>query len=161
MQFNVCEGCGASNGRVGLLISSPDIADGKRLCMNCRDTAKTGNPTVHTELPRTEEELEKMIGSVPGAPKQLWAVEVVGPDDWYAARSLQDAREYAADLNAAIMARRPADELEPNIWAIPRAVSWTEAQHTKGLELRDRSNGKKIVTVAVMPVDDGPAPFDG
>ncbi len=73
--------------------------------------------------------------------KQLWAVEVIGPDDWFAAHSLQDAREQAAALNAGIM-RRPADEMEPNVWAVPRAVTWDEIDHAKALALRDKAPTK-------------------
>jgi hypothetical protein len=69
--------------------------------------------------------------------KQLWAVEVMGPDDWFAARSLKDAREKAAELNAAIIKHGHDDEFEPNCWAIPRAVDWTEDQHEASLKLQD------------------------
>jgi hypothetical protein len=64
--------------------------------------------------------------------KELWGVEVVGPDDWYAAESLQAAREHAHALNQAIM-RRPADEIELNVWAVPRLLDWSEADHTASL----------------------------
>jgi hypothetical protein len=66
VQYNTCEGCGASNGRAGLLISNPDIAGGKYLCINCHDTAKTGDCTVHLNLPRTAEELEKSLALADG-----------------------------------------------------------------------------------------------
>ena len=64
MQFNVCDGCGANNGRAGLLISSPGVAGGKHLCANCRDTVKTGNIVAHIDLPRTLEELERSFSLV-------------------------------------------------------------------------------------------------
>lgn len=73
----------------------------------------------------------------------LWAVEVVGPDDWYAVRSLQDAREFAQELNTAIM-RRPADDIEPNVWAVPRAVTWTKEQHDASLADQDRERAVQL-----------------
>jgi hypothetical protein len=51
MQYNVCECCGAKDGRAGVLI------DG--LCRNCHDTRKTGNVSVHMDLLRSEDELAK------------------------------------------------------------------------------------------------------
>jgi hypothetical protein len=59
MEFNVCEHCGACDGRAGMLIGSPSLLDGKRLCLNCRDTARSGDVTIHMYLPRSDEELEK------------------------------------------------------------------------------------------------------
>lgn len=64
--------------------------------------------------------------------KELWGVEVVGPDDWFAAESLQQAREMAKAINDTVM-RRPADEIEPNVWAVPRLLDWTEEQHYHSL----------------------------
>lgn len=51
MEYNVCKHCGANNGRAGLLIND--------LCMNCYDTKKTGNFTIHANLQRSAEELNK------------------------------------------------------------------------------------------------------
>lgn len=64
---------------------------------------------------------------------ELWGIEIVGPDDWFASESLQAAREHAHALNTAIM-RRPADAIEPNVWAIPRLLhDWTPEQHAASL----------------------------
>ncbi len=49
MEYNVCGTCGASDGRAGLLINGE--------CMNCHDTRKSGDISIHTNLPRTEEEI--------------------------------------------------------------------------------------------------------
>jgi hypothetical protein len=59
MEFNVCEHCGARDGRAGNLISSASLMNGAHLCMNCRDTAKSGDFVVHAHLKRTDEELKK------------------------------------------------------------------------------------------------------
>jgi hypothetical protein len=53
MEYNVCKTCGAKNGRAGLLINNE--------CMNCHDTRKTGNITIHSDLPRTDEEMVKIF----------------------------------------------------------------------------------------------------
>jgi hypothetical protein len=51
MEYNVCQICGAKDGRAGLLINDA--------CMNCHDTRKTGEITLHTHLIRNEEEIQK------------------------------------------------------------------------------------------------------
>lgn len=51
MQYNICKTCGACDGRAGLLINDE--------CVNCNDTRKTGAITVHTNLRRTPEELNR------------------------------------------------------------------------------------------------------
>lgn len=57
MNYNVCSTCGACNGRAGLLFGKVgcDLYD----CENCRDTKKSGKIVIHSNLPRTEEELKK------------------------------------------------------------------------------------------------------
>ena len=56
VQYNVCEVCGAKDGRAGLLIK---LVGCKAVCENCNDTAKTGKIVIHVNLIRTDEELEK------------------------------------------------------------------------------------------------------
>jgi hypothetical protein len=56
MQYNVCEICGAKDGRAGLLIGS---ATKPHACKNCHDTRETGVITIHSNLVRTEEEIKK------------------------------------------------------------------------------------------------------
>lgn len=58
MQYNVCGICGASDGRAGILFGGPDRVSA---CQNCEDTRKLGKFTVHTNLNRTVEELEKTL----------------------------------------------------------------------------------------------------
>lgn len=58
MEYNVCCICGAKDGRAGMLIGNPT----KKLvyaCMNCHDTRTKGVITIHTNLIRTEEEIQK------------------------------------------------------------------------------------------------------
>lgn len=58
MEFNVCEICGAKNGRAGLLIGNDK--DGLvHACKNCHDTRMSGNIVIHMNLIRTEEEIQK------------------------------------------------------------------------------------------------------
>ncbi len=65
--------------------------------------------------------------------KELWGIEVIGPDDWFAARSLQHAREMAMEINKGVM-RHPADSIAPNVWAVPRFLElWTEEEHAASL----------------------------
>jgi hypothetical protein len=71
---------------------------------------------------------------MPEIPKTLWCIEVVGPDDWYAARSLKHAREMAGALNEQICRRGHDDELEPNVWAVPRVWPWDAEAHAQALE---------------------------
>jgi hypothetical protein len=58
MQFNVCETCGAKDGRAGNLIQQ---GDGPAECENCRDTRKRGEVVIHSYLRRTEEEIAKTM----------------------------------------------------------------------------------------------------
>lgn len=60
MQYNVCETCGANNGRAGLLINGE--------CLNCYETKKTGDVHIHTVLRRSEEELKKTIAIINNLP---------------------------------------------------------------------------------------------
>ena len=57
MQFNVCGTCGACDGRAGLLINLGGNTVSE--CMNCYDTRKTGDITIHTNLRRTDEEIQR------------------------------------------------------------------------------------------------------
>ena len=52
MQYNECKTCEAKNGHAGLLINNN--------CLNCYDTEKTGNMVLHSNLKRTEKEVERM-----------------------------------------------------------------------------------------------------
>jgi len=58
MEHNECKICGANNGRAGLLVgnSSTGLVDA---CMNCHDTRTKGEITIHSNLTRTKDELEK------------------------------------------------------------------------------------------------------
>jgi hypothetical protein len=56
MNFNECSTCGAKDGRCGLMITTKD--HGKPECLNCHDTRKSGKVVIHSNLSRTNEELE-------------------------------------------------------------------------------------------------------
>ena len=60
MAYNICEICGAKDGRAGNLIGneSMGLVDA---CLNCHDTRTSGEIVVHSHLNRTEEEIRKMI----------------------------------------------------------------------------------------------------
>lgn len=58
MQYNVCEVCGAKDGRAGLLIGNKEKAL-PFACMNCHDTITKREITIHANLIRNKEELEK------------------------------------------------------------------------------------------------------
>lgn len=60
MQYNVCEICGAKDGRAGLLVGNPTEGI-VYACQNCNDTRKTGTVVIHTHLIRTEEEIKKTL----------------------------------------------------------------------------------------------------
>ena len=51
MEYNVCETCGACDGRAGLLINGE--------CQNCYDTRTTGYIVIHTILQRTADEVQR------------------------------------------------------------------------------------------------------
>jgi hypothetical protein len=53
MQYNECKTCGAKDGRAGMLINDE--------CLNCHDTRKTGEATIHTNLSRLPEEIVKTL----------------------------------------------------------------------------------------------------
>ncbi len=56
MEYNVCQICGACDGRAGFLVGSPTKL---HACQNCDDTRETGKIVIHSYLARTGEELEK------------------------------------------------------------------------------------------------------
>lgn len=63
MEFNICETCGAKDGRAGLLIGRKG---GPMECLNCHDTRKSGAITLHSNLERTDEELKKTFSILDG-----------------------------------------------------------------------------------------------
>ena len=56
MQYNVCQICGAKDGRAGLLIGGPNKP---HACRNCHDTRESGEIVIHANLIRTQEEIQK------------------------------------------------------------------------------------------------------
>ena len=60
MEYNTCKICGANNGRAGMLIgnSSKGWVDA---CMNCHDTRKQKAIVIHSNLKRTDKELQKTM----------------------------------------------------------------------------------------------------
>lgn len=58
MQYNECKICGAKDGRAGLLIGNEEKG-WVPACMNCHDTRESGNIVIHSNLVRTQEELER------------------------------------------------------------------------------------------------------
>jgi|ETNvirnome_2_300_1030623.scaffolds.fasta_scaffold290160_1 hypothetical protein len=58
MEFNECDTCHAKDGRAGMLIGGPGIPSE---CGNCRDTRERGQVVVHTNLKRTEEEIQRTM----------------------------------------------------------------------------------------------------
>ncbi len=56
MQFNICETCGACDGRAGILFG---LENNINECENCKDTRETYSIVLHTHLIRTEEEIQK------------------------------------------------------------------------------------------------------
>lgn len=61
IQYNICKTCGACDGRAGLLINDE--------CVNCHETRNTGSVSIHTNLVRTHEELNKTM-SILDEPKK-------------------------------------------------------------------------------------------
>ena len=57
VEFNRCKTCEAKDGRAGNLINGE--------CLNCYDTRRTGEICIHTNLRRTDEEIEKTFGILP------------------------------------------------------------------------------------------------
>ena len=57
-EYNVCETCGACNGRAGLVIN---VKGNPVECKNCYETRKTGAIFIDTSLSRTDAELEKTM----------------------------------------------------------------------------------------------------
>lgn len=58
MQYNECKICGANNGRCGMTISNPTLG-WVDACLNCHHTRTQNKIVIHSDLSRTEEELEK------------------------------------------------------------------------------------------------------
>jgi hypothetical protein len=58
MEYNVCQTCGAKDGRAGNLFSD---SGGPFECLNCRDTRKTGAYVIHLDLKRTDEEIDRTM----------------------------------------------------------------------------------------------------
>ena len=61
MQYNVCETCGAKDGRAGLLIKTKGTNLSE--CINCHDTRERKEVVIHIGLglSRTEEEIKKTM----------------------------------------------------------------------------------------------------
>lgn len=64
------------------------------------------DPPIHAGMGQKEYE-EAMKGSAMKEP--LWCVNVIGPDDVYAHRTLLDAVKHAHELNAAFVKRWPLE----------------------------------------------------
>jgi Zn-finger protein len=64
MQYNVCETCGAKDGRAGNLWGK--IRNGVELkeCENCHITRKSGEIFINANLSRTQDELKKTMDIV-------------------------------------------------------------------------------------------------
>ena len=62
MQYNICETCGACDGRAGNLISQEDGSHPDE-CINCNTTRQTGEVFISC-LSRTEEEIKKTIAII-------------------------------------------------------------------------------------------------
>jgi hypothetical protein len=60
MEYNVCGTCGAKDGRTGLLIAT-EKSNCVAECLNCCDTRESGVITIHSNLIRTDEEIEKTM----------------------------------------------------------------------------------------------------
>ena len=63
MQYNECGICKAKDGRAGHLIGNPslNLVDA---CDNCHDTRTAQAIVVHSNLVRTEEELQRTINII-------------------------------------------------------------------------------------------------
>lgn len=60
MQPNTCKVCGATGGRAGMLIGNPSM-NWVDACLNCHDTREKGVITIHSNLIRTEKEIQKTM----------------------------------------------------------------------------------------------------
>lgn len=58
MNYNVCPICGAGAGRAGLLISTENQV---HACLNCHDTRTSKTIIIHSNLIRTDQEIQKTI----------------------------------------------------------------------------------------------------
>lgn len=58
MEYNICGICGAKDGRAGMLIGNT-VENKVHACLNCHDTRTQGKIVIHSNLNRTEEELQK------------------------------------------------------------------------------------------------------
>ena len=61
MEYNVCETCGACNGRAGLVIN---VKGNPVECKNCYETRKTGAIFIDASLSRTQDELKKTMNII-------------------------------------------------------------------------------------------------
>ncbi|MBT6050754.1 MAG: hypothetical protein HOG49_28460 [Candidatus Scalindua sp.] len=59
IEYNICDTCGAKDGRAGNLWGTEG---GPSECECCSKTRKTGEVCLFSYLPRTTEEVEKIIG---------------------------------------------------------------------------------------------------
>jgi len=65
MEFNVCQICGAKDGRAGFLVAN-SVRNLVPACQNCDDTRRTGVIVIHAHLSRTEKELTKTMNILKG-----------------------------------------------------------------------------------------------
>jgi len=63
IQYNTCGICGAGNGRAGILIGNT-YTGFVHACLNCHDTRTNGVVTIHSNLIRTNKEIQKTINII-------------------------------------------------------------------------------------------------
>ena len=61
MEYNVCNTCGAKDGRCGILVNGE--------CQNCSHTREIGHCILHTDLPRTGEEVKRTFAILETDPR--------------------------------------------------------------------------------------------
>jgi len=67
MKFNECDTCHAKDGRAGPLVGK---REGPMECQNCRDTREKGQVVIHSNLSRTDEEIQRTIAILNDSPRE-------------------------------------------------------------------------------------------
>ena len=75
MEYNVCETCGACDGRAGNLYRTKDV--GKYECENCHRTRDSGAIMIFANLVRTDEEIKKTMAILDN---KKWKIGVEMPN---------------------------------------------------------------------------------
>jgi hypothetical protein len=90
------------------------------------------------------EHADVAIAAIPGSAPILWCMHVTGPDDIYACRDYDHARQWAQELNYTMLKRVFEDPspLWPIVYAEPAIWPWDAASHAADLAKNEAARSR-------------------